>query len=49
MAKNAAAKDALNRFKMETANEVGVILSRAITAILPLSRLVLSADRWLKR
>ena len=28
MAKNAAAKDALNRFKMEAANEVGVNLKQ---------------------
>ena len=28
MAKNAAAKDALNRFKMEDANEVAVILKQ---------------------
>ena len=43
------AKEALNRFKMEAANEVGVNLKQGYNGDLPLSRPVLSADRWLKR
>ena len=40
MAKNTVpeAKEALNRFKMEAASEVGVTLSRATTVILLLSK-----------
>ena len=44
------AKEALNRFKMEAANEVGVNLKQGYqTVTLPPSRPVLSAVRWLKR
>ena len=44
------AKEALNRFKMEAANEVGVNLKQGfITATLLLSRPALSADRWSRR
>lgn len=51
MAKNVVpeAKDALNRFKMEAANEVGVNLKQGYNGDLLLSRPVPLADRWLRR
>ena len=49
MAKNTVpeAKEALNRFKMEAASEVGVNLKQGYTATLLQSKPVLSAARWL--
>ena len=43
------AKEALNRFKMEAANEVGVNLKQGYNGTLLLSRPALSADRWSRR
>lgn len=43
------AQDAMNRFKMEAANEVGVNLKQAITATSPPARRAPSAARWSKR
>ena len=43
------AKEALNKFKMEAASEVGVNLKQATTVISHLSRQVQSAVRWLRR
>ena len=43
------AKEALERFKMEAASEVGVNLKQGTTVTSLPVRLVLSAVRWLRR
>ena len=43
------AKGALDRFKFEVANELGVPLTDGYNGTLPPNRMVPSADIWLKK